>query len=102
MHLAGIANRSGWHALADWVRQWIPIARIERGCSALLRASFCFVATEAGGCAVDVDNERDYDVCVLRYADWHKAQLELAEQLYGSALPAGADVCDDAAGEQRA
>lgn len=101
MHLAGMADRTGWHALADWVRQWIPIARIERGCSALLRGSFCFVATEAGGCAVDIDKERDYDVSVLRYAEWHKAQLELAERLYGPALPAGADVCDVDSGEQR-
>ncbi|HEY5657444.1 MAG TPA: hypothetical protein VIY27_06610 [Myxococcota bacterium] len=90
MHLAAMADRSGWQGLADRLRHWIPIARIENGCSALLRASFCFVATEAGGCAVDIDTERDYDVSALRYDDWYKAQIELAERLYGPALPAGA------------
>jgi hypothetical protein len=96
MHLAGIADRSGWKALADRVRHWIRIERIERGCSALLRATFRFVRTEAGGCAVDIDNERDYAVSRRCFEDWHKGQLELAERLYGPALLAPA-----AAPEQR-
>jgi len=87
MHLAGIADRTGWKAIADRVRRWISIERVERGCSALLGGSFRFVTTEAGGCAVDIDTERDYKVSRLRFDDWQKAQLELAERLYGPALP---------------
>jgi hypothetical protein len=102
MHLAAFADRRGWQSLADWLRQWIPIARIQRGVSGLLRASFCFVPTEAGGCAVDIDKEHDYDVSVLRYSEWHKAQCELAERLYGPALPAGGGAGDADGGERRA
>jgi hypothetical protein len=102
MHLAAFAHRRGWQSLADWLRKWIPLARIQQGVSELLRASFCFVPTEAGGCAVDIDKERDYDVSALRYAEWHKAQCELAERLYGPALPAGGDAGDADGGERRA
>jgi len=83
MQLASLAHRSGCIRLADWLRRFIPIDRVEQGCSSLLRASFGVVMTEAGGCAVDIDKERDYDVSRLHYADWHKAQLERAEKLYG-------------------
>jgi len=83
MQLAGVAHRTGCFKLADWLRRWIPMERVERGCSALLRASFGVVMTEAGGCAVDIDKERDYDVSRARFEDWHKAQIERAEQLYG-------------------
>ena len=69
--------------LADRVRRWIPLARIERGCSTLLRGDFQFVVTEGGGCAVDIDNEHDYDVAAARYEEWRKEQLARVEQLYG-------------------
>ena len=84
MHLAGAANRRGWRRLADHVRSWIPMARIERGCGRLLRTRFRFAVTELGGCAVDVDNEHDYEVARERFAEWTKAQRERA-----LALPRG-------------
>ena len=72
------------------IQSGIPVARIERGCGSLLQASYCFVTTEAGGCAIDIDNDHDYDVVVLRYEDWIKTQRDRAERLYGPvALPAG-------------
>jgi len=83
MHLAGFLDRRGQRRLADRVRQWIPMARIESGISALLRGGFRFVVTEGGGCAVDIDNEHDYDVAQLRYEEWRKDQLARVEQLYG-------------------
>jgi len=78
MHLAGLANRHGLRRMADLVRRWIPIARIEQGVSQLLRARFRLVVTEVGGCAVDVDNEHDFEVARERYAEWTKAQRERA------------------------
>jgi hypothetical protein len=78
MHLAGAANRRGWRRAADLLRRWIPMARIERGCGQLLGADFRFVVTEIGGCAVDVDNEHDFEVARERYAEWTKAQHERA------------------------
>jgi hypothetical protein len=57
--------------------------RIERGISGLLRGAFKFVVTEGGGCAVDIDNEHDYDIAARRYDEWRKEQLARVEQLYG-------------------
>jgi len=86
-HIAGIANRRGWWRLADWLRAFIPLDRVAAACSALLRAEFRFAVTRVGGCAVDIDNERDYDVAKQAFETWTAAQRERAEQLYGQ-LPA--------------
>ena len=83
MHLAGLLDRRGMRRLADLVRRWIPLARIELGISTLLRGDFQFVVTEGGGCAVDIDNEHDYDVAAARYEEWRKEQQARVEQLYG-------------------
>jgi GTP:adenosylcobinamide-phosphate guanylyltransferase len=86
-HLAGIANRRGWRRLADWLRAWIPLDCVAEACSALLRADFRFAVTDIGGCALDIDNEGDYDVAKLAFEPWRTAQLERAERLCGR-LPA--------------
>ena len=86
MHLAGFADRLGLARLADAVRQLIPAQRIERGVSSLLRASFRLIVTEAGGCAVDIDTEADFEASRLRFDDWWKAQRERATRIYGGAL----------------
>src|SRR5262245_31375329 len=72
MHLAGVLDRSGVRHLADAVRRWIDLPRVERACGALLRGSFRFVVTDVGGCALDVDNEHDLDIARLRFADWER------------------------------
>ena len=83
MHLAAIADRWGLARIADAIRARIPMARIEAGCSALLRARFRFVVTELGGCAVDIDNERDYDAARARFETWRERQRARAEALFG-------------------
>ncbi len=83
MHAAGFANRRGWRRLADFLRNFVSISRVEAAVSALLRASFRLVVTDVGGCAVDIDKEREYDAALQRYAEWTKQQTEKAEQLYG-------------------
>ena len=60
MHLTGLADRRGWPRLADFLRRGIRLARVERGCSDLLRTGFRFVVTDVGGCAIDIDNEHDW------------------------------------------
>jgi hypothetical protein len=88
MHLAGIADRLGWRRFADWLRYRIPMPRIERGCSTLLRTDFRFVVTEGGGCAVDIDNEADYEAASRLWDGWRARQLARVESLYGPiALP---------------
>ncbi len=86
-HLAGIANRRGWRRLADWIRGWIPLDRVAEACSALLRVVFRFTVTDVGDCAVDIDNEGDYDVALRAFESWSAAQLERADRLVGR-LPA--------------
>jgi len=39
--------------------------------------------TRVGGCAVDVDNEHDFEVARDRYAEWTKAQHERALAVCG-------------------
>jgi hypothetical protein len=91
MHVAGVLDRRGSRRLADALRRFVPIARIERGCGDLLRTSFRFAVTQAGGCAIDIDNEPDYDAAKQRFAEWSKAQAARAERFYGTAgLEAGA------------
>jgi molybdopterin-guanine dinucleotide biosynthesis protein A len=87
IHLAGFANRRGWRRLADWLRAWIPLDRVAESCSALLRADFRFTVTEIGGCAVDIDKDKDYEVAAIAFDSWIEAQRERAERYYGQ-LPA--------------
>jgi GTP:adenosylcobinamide-phosphate guanylyltransferase len=90
MQLASIADRSGLRSLADWLRRRIPMARIARGVGRLLRTDFRFVVTEAGGCAIDLDNEHDFDAARARFDAWRAAQERRAAELYGpAALPPG-------------
>jgi CTP:molybdopterin cytidylyltransferase MocA len=86
MHLAGLADRWGLRRSADLLRRLIPTERIERGVSSLLRASFRLIVTEAGGCAVDIDTEDDFDAAKQCFESWWKAQRERAARVYGPAL----------------
>ena len=83
MHLAGFADRRGWRRIADRVRRRVPMARVERGCSDLLRTRFRFVTTEVGGCALDIDNQHEYEASAARFREWSEAQAAQAEKLYG-------------------
>jgi hypothetical protein len=91
MHLAGIADRNGWRWIADWLRHRIPMSRIERGCSALLRTQFRFIVTEGGGAAVDIDNEPDLEAARELFDRWRTRQAARVESIYGPLpLPAQA------------
>ncbi len=92
MHLASMADRRGWRRTADRIRSWIPMPRIEKGCSELLKCAFRFVITEVGGCGVDVDNEHDLDMARARYDEWTTMQRDRAERMVGPLpLPATLD-----------
>jgi GTP:adenosylcobinamide-phosphate guanylyltransferase len=90
IHIAGVANRRGHPGIADFFRRFVPQEKVERAISALLRTDYGFVVTEAGGCAVDVDNEQELEASRARFEEWRAAQVEKAEKLYGRpALPSG-------------
>jgi hypothetical protein len=98
MHTAGVADRRGMPGLADVIRQWIPTARIEKGCGLLLAGSFKMEICEAGGCAIDIDQEDDYDAAKARFDEWKQSQAARAERLYGPpALPASSSASRDSA-----
>jgi GTP:adenosylcobinamide-phosphate guanylyltransferase len=84
MHLAALAHRRGWQRLADRLRSWVPIARVEECVGKLLRTSFGIVRTECGGCAIDIDLDSEYEAAEARFEEWRAAQRERARALYGS------------------
>jgi hypothetical protein len=89
MHTAGVVDRRGFRGLADRIRKWIPTARIEKGCGLLLAGSFKMEICQAGGCAIDIDQEEDYDAAKARFDEWKRVQAARAERIYGPpALPA--------------
>lgn len=85
MHLASAADRRGGRRLADAIRRFIAMERLERSVSRLLRTRFRVVRTEVGGCAVDIDNEADYDAARRRFEAWRREQEARAARLLGPA-----------------
>jgi hypothetical protein len=83
MHIAGLLDRHGWRRTADWMRRWLDLDRVGNWCGALLKTRFRFVVTEGGGCAVDIDNDQDFDIAQARYADWRAGQESRAVRVYG-------------------
>jgi CTP:molybdopterin cytidylyltransferase MocA len=90
MHMAGLADRWGMRGLADRLRGFVTIERNEAVVGRVLDTRFRFVITQAGGCAIDVDTDEEYDTVRARFDEWMQAQEARAEALYGApALPAG-------------
>jgi hypothetical protein len=83
MHLAGLLDRWGFRRLADRLRGHLDLARVGGYCGRLLDTTFRFIVTEAGGCAVDIDNDEDFEIARQRFREWRAAQEARAERLYG-------------------
>ena len=81
MHLAAVMDRRGHRRIADWLRRRIPMARIERGISGLLRTRFKTVTTGFGGAALDVDNDADLEVVDKMLFRWKERQARLARSV---------------------
>jgi hypothetical protein len=90
MHLAGVLDRRGHSRLADRMRSWIPIARVEQGISGMLRTRFRTVVTGLGGAALDIDNDADLEVVDKMLFLWKERQARLA-RTQRSDLPQGVD-----------
>jgi GTP:adenosylcobinamide-phosphate guanylyltransferase len=88
MHLAGYADRRGWHRVRDLIRSIVTVKHNEWGISRLMGCDFRFVIGDVGGCAVDVDTEEEYDLVCARYDEWMRAERERAEAVLGPVAPA--------------
>lgn len=86
MHLAGIADRSGWSRLARWLGRLVTLEINRRTIAKLLDTKFVFSVTESGGCALDIDTEEEYDAMRARHGEWWREQKARSERLFG-ALP---------------
>ena len=86
MHLAGIADRSGWPRLARMLGRLVTLEINRATIAKLLDTKFYFIVTESGGCALDIDTEAEYDAVCARYAEWAREQAARSERLFG-ALP---------------
>lgn len=101
MHVASIFDRNGLRRVADWIRRFVPISRVEHALARLLRASLRFVVTEIGGAAIDIDNEADYDAARARFEVWREAQRVRASAVLeatAAALPAAAPALERGGG----
>jgi hypothetical protein len=83
VQLAGLLNRHGFRRLADKLRRFVPLELVESCISSLLRTDYRFVVTEAGGCALDIDNQHEYEASVERFGEWSEQQTQRSEDLYG-------------------
>jgi hypothetical protein len=83
MQLALLCDRAKLRGLADVIRRAVPLARIERACSSLLDARFRLIVTGMGGCAIDIDNEKDLEVTRTQFEAWQRELEVQAERLYG-------------------
>lgn len=81
VHLAALCDRWGCRRLADRLRQPIPIQRVEAALSRVLGGSLRFVVTTVGGCAIDIDCDREYDAVCARYEEWRAKQALRAKEL---------------------
>ncbi|MDG2049656.1 MAG: NTP transferase domain-containing protein [Myxococcota bacterium] len=102
MHGAGWADRWKLRRLAAWLRSGVTLARNESVISRVLDTRFHFVITEAGGCAIDVDTEAEYDAVELRFDEWKSLQDARSEALYGPPALAAPRPQLDAADKQEA
>ena len=60
----------GYHRLLAMVRQRLTPQKVTRIASILLQANVRIIETSGGGCAIDVDNEKDYETLRLRYDEF--------------------------------
>jgi len=89
VHLAALCDRWGCRRLADRLRSPIPIGRVEAALSRVLGGSLRFVVTTVGGCAIDIDCDREYDAVCARYEEWRSKQEYRARQLGASLASPG-------------
>jgi GTP:adenosylcobinamide-phosphate guanylyltransferase len=89
MHMAGIADRNGHARLARLLCRRVTLEVNRSTIAKILDTRFALAVTESGGCALDIDNEEEYDAICERYSEWLIEQQERSRTLHGP-LPAQA------------
>jgi hypothetical protein len=68
----------GLASLARLCRHFLPLSRIEREVSGILKARFKVVEVAPGGSALDVDDEAAYQTMSVRFSEWRVMLSESA------------------------
>ncbi|WP_187276426.1 NTP transferase domain-containing protein [Parahaliea maris] len=72
LQLAEVGHQLGWKALWRFARRKVRQEEVEGIASAVLRTRAGIVETTLGGCAIDVDNDRDYAVLQERWEEFSR------------------------------
>ncbi len=80
VHLAAYFHRRGSAQISNWISRSITMEQCENAMGLGIQSSLRFVATELGGCAIDIDTEHDYLAVRARYDEWIDAQQKRIEK----------------------
>lgn len=72
LQLAEVGHQSGWRGLWRFASSKVRRAEVEGIASAVLKTRAGIVETTLGGCAIDVDNDRDYAVLQERWDEFSR------------------------------
>jgi GTP:adenosylcobinamide-phosphate guanylyltransferase len=81
LHLCRLLDRRAWRPLEKlqfFLRRFLVKEVMQADLSRILKSRFGSAATSFGGAALDVDNERDFQIIKNRYRDWMDYQESLA------------------------
>jgi molybdopterin-guanine dinucleotide biosynthesis protein A len=60
----------GWNKLIDVIRNWTPKRSLERSISTIMNTRFMALEVPYPGAALDIDNDKDYEVMKIRFNEW--------------------------------
>ncbi|OGP86458.1 MAG: hypothetical protein A2Y95_08470 [Deltaproteobacteria bacterium RBG_13_65_10] len=76
LHVALKLDLRGWRRTSDFIRRFLPMARVEWAVSRMLGGSFRMACLPAPGAALDIDQEADYDALKTRFDEWRQRVAE--------------------------
>ncbi len=72
LELSLLFRHLGWKGVEKMTKSLVPQSAIRFIASKMLKTRIDIVPTTMGGCAIDVDNETDYETIRLRFREWKK------------------------------
>ena len=80
MQLSRVLMRMSLKRLSLYTRRLVSLRSLEEYAGRVLRARLTSVETTFGGAALDVDNERDFQITSQMFTRWRQFQLSLREK----------------------